>query len=117
MPQYATAGKKAAEGPKKEADQLGIRGSGHHNLVIITDYATGDKIFRAETEIHQVGHEAAFAQLEVLLAKGASDPATNREIVGILHGVVDAMPETKVPDGKQRAKAIFSAAFGVLRLK
>jgi len=115
MPQTATAGKKVADDLQKQADFLGIRGAGHHNLLFIRDFATGEKTFRAETEIRLNGkNEAAFARLEELLQKKQQSAADTKEIVGILHREVDAMPDGPLGvEGKKRAKAIFSAAFGV----
>jgi len=116
MPQTATTGKKVAEGLQNEADVIGIRGAGHHNLLFIRDYATGEKTFRAETEIRlNDKNRAAFSRLEELLKNKPQSAADTKEIVGILHREVDAMPDGPLGvEGKKRAKAIFSAAFGLI---
>ena len=118
MPQTTTASKKVANSQRNELD-LGPWGSGHHNLVVITDYATGDKTFRAETEVRRTEQNRGnFAKLEELLRKKPITTDDAKEIVSILHEQVDAMPDDpRFPDGKQRAKAIFSAAFGELKLR
>jgi hypothetical protein len=94
-------------------------GWGHHNLLLIKDYASGGRTFRAETEIRLTDeNQADFERIEVLLEK---DPRTDREtaeIVTILHRQVDLLSaepgDARSADGKKRAKAIFSAAFGLL---
>lgn len=121
MPQYATAGKKAAEGPKKGVSPSHTEGSGHHNLLMIRDYATGGWTFRAETEIHltdQNGPE--FDKLKALLPASPLTSDHTKEILAILMRQVDAMPDDKTPasgpEGRARAKAIFAAALGELKL-
>ena len=83
---------------------------------MIRDYSTGDITFRAETEIHQTKeNEKGFERLEWLLKKPSLAAAETQEIVDFLHHEVDLMNDpTSTPDGKKRAKAIFSAAFGLL---
>jgi len=84
---------------------------GHHNLLFIKDYATGEQIFRAETEIHLTEkNQGDFERLEALL-NGALGPAESREAVDILHRQVNEVSGDEA--GKKRARDIFSAAFGL----
>jgi len=105
--------------PGKNGDgaaDLGLRGSGHPNKLLIRDYAepkgTG-LLFRAETEIRLTAkNRAAFAKLRKLLNKRPSTRATNRAIVRILHDQVDRLRDD--PEEARKAKNMFSAAFDVL---
>jgi len=107
MQQTATEGK-AVGGTTK------VLGWGHHNLLLIRDYVTGDLIFRAETEVRRLPeNQTVFDKLLDMLGKNSTNTA---EMEKILHGMVDALPtEREGPrneEGKKRAKAIFSAALG-----
>jgi hypothetical protein len=102
----------------KQGGGLRIQGWGHHNLVVVRDYSTRTKTFRAETELRSTDmSEADFTRVEKLLDQGTLTEADKKEIVGILHRAVDALPiepkGARNAEGKKRAKNIFSAAFGL----
>ena len=106
MPTRKTPAKKTPA--KKVAAPRRSRGQLIPNLLLLSDFATGSRIFRVETELREQDVRAAdFARIVALLS---ARPINGNAMVTHVHGMMDRMGGN--PADKTKAKAMFAAAFG-----
>jgi hypothetical protein len=79
---------------------------------MLKDHATGQVLFRVETEVIRTsGNAADFDAFKTILESAPNPtPAQRKEMVGLLKKMVDGL-QTKSAD-RGRAKEMFSSAFG-----